>query len=938
MTTATSYWYDPPTVSLSWNDRTFRPGEKQIFSTVVSWSYPNSPPVLSVEFLTTQNEFDWRDNVTLTATATDVDGDAMGLYVSIDGAVGNMQELTDSLTNNVATDFTISFAEWNLSRGAHTFQFYAIDSLGSISLDDIKFSFTTLRPTPTASGSPVPSPSPSIRASPIATASPATSPRPSSTPTASPSLIPGPLVMNLGAYGSLIGNVPSNPDALYSFSAPNGFQGYMNVTGDSQRNRQFGWYVNNWADVGLSPIIHRFAVEASGIVIFAVHNYGTVPREFHAACWMDLMFSGPSPAPNPIPSDDGPLVTSSPEWTGFHVEGLGLDVDYHLRNFPFVTDVTTYWFGERGLYISNVATMTQDLTAHPLDAWCTFSWQNQTVEPQQTRTLSVVVNWGHASARPVLSMLDTHIPEILFWEDPINLTGIITGESPSGSLIALFDGDMLNLHIIRSGIPINEDFTLPIALQTWDIRTGSHTMDISAVDNAGMYSDPIQFKFTCIAPTLAKTATRSDSPTVTSTPTATVSTSISVSQTPTHTPTPSASPYEGLRMSVSADVDSKSNFRLQGIRSWSPANPIDISARGLTTRYIVNGTTGLVTRMEPCTIGGLTIETKVDATGGVAAIQFLIRNELDRSERVSLSLGSDIFIERNRHATISKRANGTGFQIASGLAHFQVFTGHYPMVTDADSYWFGPSPSLERSQWTQVQEPVIDDDDLSFAVSWRDQEVPAQGRLIISMLMSWGDDLEPPTGKLDSTPGPSAALEWEAPTNLTGTVSVNAISVYLLIDGNPVEVVQPAADGKFTLSFVPSALQLAAGTHTFVICVIDSSGAVSAISEFHTEVKAPTAPATQTLPGTRSPTATASVSATWGDLPEAPWLDLAEGEAASSANVAGIIVGVGIPVGAILIVAFSFLLWRYRRAVRADMTQHLRTGSSSQVSAGGTKF
>jgi hypothetical protein len=340
--------------------------------------------------------------------------------------------------------------------------------------------------------------------------------------------------------------------------------------------------------------------------------------------------------------------------------------------------------------------------------------------------------------------------------------------------------------------------------------------------------------------------------------------------------------------------------------------------------------------MERVEVAGITIDTLVNGTGSVAIIQFVIRNENDQPEKVSLSLGSDIFVDKNRRYQLSKRPDGTGFQIVNGLSHFQVFTRNYSMVVDANSYWFGPSLSFDRSQWTQVEVSEVEDDDLSFAVSWRDREVPSHGRIIISILMSWGDDLTPPSGSLDSPPEEDDMIEWDTPMTLSGVVT-GAVSVYLIIDGTAVEVTQPTGE-RFSLTFTPSALMLAAGTHTFVICAIDSSGAVSTISSFTTQVKAPTAAATRSLPCTRSPTASASVSVTWGEAEAPEWIDLSENEGASDANVPGILIGVGIPVGLILTLAFAFLLWRYRHAMKAEMVQRLRTGSSSQVESSGQGF
>jgi hypothetical protein len=203
--------------------------------------------------------------------------------------------------------------------------------------------------------------------------------------------------------------------------------------------------------------------------------------------------------------------------------------------------------------------------------------------------------------------------------------------------------------------------------------------------------------------------------------------------------------------------------------------------------------------------------------------------------------------------------------------------------------------------------------------------------------MSWGDDLSGPTGSLESTrPSENDMIGWTEPMTLSGSVD-GAISVMLLIDDVPIETTSPTG-GKFTITFIPSAVGLRAGSHTFVICGIAESGAISTIEEFRTGVKAPTAAATHTFLSTRSPTASGSASASWGEVDNIPWLDPNDNEAASSVNAPAIVIGLGVPIGIILIAAFSFLLWRYSRAVKIEMNEQLRRESLSQVPSPGDDF
>jgi hypothetical protein len=80
-----------------------------------------------------------------------------------------------------------------------------------------------------------------------------------------------------------------------------------------------------------------------------------------------------------------------------------------------------------------------------------------------------------------------------------------------------------------------------------------------------------------------------------------------------------------------------------------------------------------------------------------------------------------------------------------------------------------------------------------------------------------------------------------------------------------------------------------------------------------------------------SPTPTASVSATWGELGVIAW-EPPEEKSFFGVEGAQIVIGVGIPVGAILIVGFGVLMYRYRRALRAEMRQSLKSTSVADAS------
>jgi hypothetical protein len=279
----------------------------------------------------------------------------------------------------------------------------------------------------------------------------------------------------------------------------------------------------------------------------------------------------------------------------------------------------------------------------------------------------------------------------------------------------------------------------------------------------------------------------------------------------------------------------------------------------------------------------------------------------------------------------------------NGLSHFQVFARQYPLVVDVDSYWFGAAGSQGDSRLTQVPlEASFDGDDAAFALSWRDRVVAPRTRHVLSALMSWGEVSNPPTVKTntEALPPDGSEIKWEDNISIAGTIAasstpVQEMVVYLVCDGVIVGEAHPDANGGFAIAWSPSSLNLATGTHLFQIYAVDAVGSIASIAAFSASVVAPTAPLTATAPPTQSPSPSATASASWGEVVDVPWyedpgIDAAE-EGVNSVTVGKIVIGVGIPVGLILVVGFGFLIHRYRGALKADMNQRLKTSSASEA-------
>jgi hypothetical protein len=212
--------------------------------------------------------------------------------------------------------------------------------------------------------------------------------------------------------------------------------------------------------------------------------------------------------------------------------------------------------------------------------------------------------------------------------------------------------------------------------------------------------------------------------------------------------------------------------------------------------------------------------------------------------------------------------------------------------------------------------------------------------------MTWGEGADRPNVQLDDTtiPKENTTIAYDENISIGGAIDVSSaggaegIVVYLVVDGEVVDQVKVDADGKFTISWTASALKLAGGSHEFRVYAVDAAGAIAPIVTFTNVVQAPTEKQSQTAAATQSPTASATASASWGEIIDVPWYvdeaPQADEGGMSSITVGKIIIGVGMPIGVVLIAAFTFLIHRYRIALRADMTRRLK--SDSQTEPGST--
>jgi hypothetical protein len=942
-----------------WGPRLLPPGELTRFRVVMSWMKPNRPPTLAITEV--PESYDLSENLTFTATVSDPDGDRIGIYAVMDGDFSMIHPVETGLSSGTTTEIEVPVYSWGVSAGKYTFSFYAIDSQGSISREVNSFMVTAIAPTPTASWSPSPTQSMTPPKTQTASRTPTTtrsatrskspSPTTAATPTPFPYLLTVAVVPTPSAtqYNFRIdGYWPTAPSSFFRFattSANAGFQSRINFTGAAGHQFVNPWKQNTYVDTPCTVEARSVAIESAAIVMYRVTNPGTEPQSFHLSVSLDQNIYAPAIFGQAYYQIDIVHCQAFDDWTGFTMDHRTTRLNLFFRNHTFATDATTFWYGAFGFTSAWYWRMTPD-AEYNADA-STWSWQNRTVEPGKSYVCSFVVSYGFGSVPPVLDLSATQLPDAVYWIDELHLKGTISHPtSTNGSLLLVYDDDNWTMSVLNTRVFTNVEFDLPFTLAEAHVPQGNHTLKVYAVDITGEVSDPVSFQLRCIAPTPIATDSPTPTASISASPEPTPTASIRMSQTPSDSPTPSSSPYADIEMFVSSDVDSKTNFRIQGIRRSAPSQPIELSSRGFTTRYSVNGTNGFLARMQPVEVSGIEITTNIETSLTTAVIQFHISNTLTEPQNVSIGLDSAILVNGERHSYIYQQADGSGFRIIGGLSHFQVFCQNYPLVTDVDSYWFGPYTSLESSYYTQVNGSVFNDESGAIALSWRDRPIPARTRVTLSMLMTWGEGADRPTVELDKSrplPQPKEVIRYDDNVSIGGAIDVSSgadaesIVIYLVVDGEVVAEVHPDSEGKFTISFTPSSLRLAGGSHEFQVYAVDTAGAIAPIATFKNEVSAPTEKQSQTAQASSTPTASATASASWGEIIDVPWMVSDVPQAAddmSSITVGKIVIGVGAPIGVILIAGFAFLIHRYRIAIRADMNRRLQSDSQTDPSTG----
>jgi hypothetical protein len=546
---------------------------------------------------------------------------------------------------------------------------------------------------------------------------------------------------------------------------------------------------------------------AAALIVFDIGNTDPVTQSIDVSLMIDLNVNG----------NDAAECVDFEGHSGFAAYGGNrARVNFFTKQHRLVTDASTYWFGP---WFNRAANQWADSTyssVSGVDTAMSLTWQNRSVPGGGRLVLSTLIVWGEGSTDPTLR-IDSDLT------DPVDLRAVFTikgvaphpGLSPT-TIFAVVDDDLANLRILWRDVPAGDTFSLPLSFADYNVSIGRHFLDVYAVHITGTFSAPVRFETNVVlAPTkVVATRTRTYAPNI-----------------PLMTPPP------GLAMVVDADTDA--NFRLRGENA---EDVLEFAKAGFASRYFVStGESGRLVALAPVSLDSLSIETRVIPIGASAIVAYEFTNFGTEPVSINLTLDVELTVAGPVIRTLD---GGVGFRIDARFIMFRVFTANYPLVVDADAFWFGPAADRESHLWDQSPPGVVKGTDLAFAVSWQNRLVPPRGRTVLSAFLAWYDYDRQPNLNMAATQRP-AVVEPRDTFSLAGTVS-QGVRLGLVVDGDVGRILVMGGELKagtaFSFSYTADELRLEAGSHALDVYAVALTGAASAPERFVIEVLAEAEP------------------------------------------------------------------------------------------------
>jgi hypothetical protein len=230
-------------------------------------------------------------------------------------------------------------------------------------------------------------------------------------------------------------------------------------------------------------------------------------------------------------------------------------------------------------------------------------------------------------------------------------------------------------------------------------------------------------------------------------------------------------------------------------------------------------------------VAEIALKANVTTMGPLAVVAISATNSLPVPVNVSFSLDADLKVNGNDSVRCYMFDSGRGFYMPSGSVTLNITTKGHPLGVDADTFWYGYFGSRTSNQWRQVSSESYSGDS-GMVLAWQNRVVPAQGKMVVAVVLRWDSETSPPVLGISSMSIPSR-LHRSSIITFHGTVSDvwnERISVYIVIDNDytffyPVAIDLVSGD-SFDAAFALIDWEIELGVHAFTVYAIDSSGTV----------------------------------------------------------------------------------------------------------------
>jgi hypothetical protein len=784
--------------AVSWQGIILYAGESTTRSLVIQSGLPNTNQLdLAVDLASSQVgvveelQFSGRVNsIDLTAA------------VSIALVIGsNIQFVASGLGVNTQINFAFSPADVGLFPGTSQVALYAIDEIGTIS-NGRTFSLQIHGPTK----SPVESRSPSPPASSnLATATPMPSPT-------LPTDFPIPLDYWCAYWGLF--ELTGRFDGAYIFlAAPD--QGFISSIWIASINVQVpfsecGGWPGSYQGITITSD-YKQLTDNCGIVFFNFTNENdytdTISFEAEMALWFDYREFVPI-----VGIDGGRGMSALSDRFAFTV---------FCRNYPFVTDVSTYWYGDRDEPPGPIWTQVEqpyyaNMERRSREA---FTWQGIELEPGQTVTKSVIMKFGLPDANYL--QLNIEWDQAGLPEDPVTPYWVVgrimsASEEVTIRLVLVVDGDIANMYTIDQ--EMEPEFNYSVLPSDLGISPGPHRFAFYAIDSLGVISNEEASDVVVILPTA--------SPVPTPAPTLTEEATASPWATESALPAPTVPP--GIVIPIVAQCAELANFELLGV---GDSGTIRVGYNGFSTRLRIDGVRSEdAIGCQDVTLSGVTISTSLfRLSQNAVLVTFRLRNAAEELRTVDVLSDIDVLFDGNDAAPVQSYNGNQAVVIYNERYVFSIVGRNASLVTDVSGAWYGPLDQLAANYLSDATE-LVENVDSAVAFSWQSVQIDSGATVVKRVVMEFGRPNAKTLTLTLAVPPSVGAIETIQVTGTLYDSDVNErISIILILDDDSSSVLQVASGLPATgaIAFQFSASLVEPGSRKFAFYAVDSIGTIS---------------------------------------------------------------------------------------------------------------